>query len=56
MVLKGEIDLNTKTESFRLDPLDTFDIPLRLEHTVVAYEDAVFLVLLTPENGIFSHQ
>ena len=46
MVIKGEIDFNTETESRRYDCFETYDIPLNVKHSVVAIEDAMFLLLL----------
>lgn len=46
MVIKGEIDFNTETESRRYDCFETYDIPLKVKHSVVAIEDAMFLLLL----------
>ncbi|AGC75326.1 hypothetical protein LX97_00033 [Nonlabens dokdonensis] len=46
MVIKGEIDFNTATESRRLAVYDSYDIPLDVTHSVEAYEDALFLLML----------
>ncbi len=46
MVIKGEIDFNTQTESRRLATYDSYDIPLDMPHSVEAYEDALFLLML----------
>lgn len=46
LVIKGEVDFNTETQSKRLALYDTYDIPLELTHSVEAYEDALFLLLL----------
>ncbi len=46
MVIKGEIDFNTETNSIRLAVSDSLDIPLDVTHSVEAYEDALFLLLL----------
>ena len=45
MVIKGEIDFNTETESRRLAVYDSYDIPLDVTHSVEAYEDALFLLM-----------
>lgn len=45
IIIKGEVDFNTATESYRLSMSDSFDIPLKVPHSVVAYNDALFLIL-----------
>lgn len=45
MMIKGEIDLNTATHSYRLERFDTFDIPIEVVHTIVGVYDAIFLIL-----------
>lgn len=45
MVIQGEIDYNTDTESFRFQSFDTYDIPIDVKHSVVGFSDAIFLVL-----------
>ena len=47
MVVQGEIDYNTATSSYRFARLDTYDIPEKESHSVVAVDDAVFLLLLS---------
>jgi quercetin dioxygenase-like cupin family protein len=46
MVIKGEIDFNTATKSLRLAVPDSLHIPLDVVHSVQAYNDALFLLLL----------
>ncbi|MCH2489378.1 MAG: hypothetical protein MK211_04445 [Flavobacteriales bacterium] len=46
IVMQGEIDYNTETSSYRFAQLDIYDIPKKVSHSVVAIEDAVFLLLL----------
>ncbi len=46
MVIKGEIDFNTATESVRLAVPDSLHIPLNVAHSVEAYNDTLFLLLL----------
>ena len=46
IVMQGEIDYNTQSSSYRFAQLDTYDIPEKVPHSVVAIEDAVFLLLL----------
>jgi len=46
VVIKGEIDFNTETDSIRLAAPDSLDIPLDVTHSVRAFEDALFLLLL----------
>jgi quercetin dioxygenase-like cupin family protein len=46
LVIKGEVDFNTENQSKRLALYDTYDIPLEVTHSVEAYEDALFLLLL----------
>jgi len=46
LVIKGEIDFNTENQSKRLALYESYDIPLELTHSVEAYEDALFLLLL----------
>ncbi len=46
MVVQGEIDLNTNTNSFRLERFDSFDIPTNVKHSVVGVFDAIFLLLV----------
>ncbi len=46
MVVQGEIDLNTATNSYRLERFDSFDIPGDLNYSVEGVYDAVFLLLI----------
>ena len=46
MVIKGEIDFNTETQSLRLAAPDSLDIPLDVSHSVAAYNDTLFLLHL----------
>lgn len=50
MVVKGEIDLNTATHSYRLERFDTFDIPANMLHTIVGMYDAIFLLLIREQK------
>lgn len=45
MVIQGEVDYNTETENFRFESFDTYDIPMKVRHSVVAFYNAIFLVL-----------
>ncbi len=47
IMAKGEVDFNIDGKSLRFDALDTYDIPLKVKHSVVALEDTVFLLLLS---------
>ncbi len=49
IVIKGEIDFNTATESRRYACYESYDIPLNVMHSVVAYDDAIFLLFLNKE-------
>jgi len=49
IMIKGEIDFNMKDESLRFETLDTYDIPLKVKHSVVAMEDAIFLLVLSDD-------
>lgn len=46
LVIKGEIDFNTATESRRYACYESFDIPMKVKHSVVAWNDAIFLLFL----------
>lgn len=46
LVVKGEVDFNTENQSKRLALYDTYDIPVEVTHSVEAYEDALFLLVL----------
>ncbi|MAZ28083.1 MAG: hypothetical protein CL868_13535 [Cytophagaceae bacterium] len=46
LVIKGEIDFNTKTESKRFACYESYDIPMNVKHSVVAWNDAIFLLFL----------
>jgi hypothetical protein len=50
MVVQGEIDFNTATQSYRLERFDSFDIPAEVAHTIVGVIDAIFLLLLGQIN------
>ncbi|RMB64203.1 hypothetical protein EAX61_01540 [Dokdonia sinensis] len=45
MVIQGEVDYNTETESFRFQSFDTYDIPMNVKHSVVGFSNSIFLVL-----------
>lgn len=46
LVLKGEVDFNTETESRRYACYESCDIPSKVKHSVVAWDDAIFLLFL----------
>ena len=46
MVVQGEIDFNTETNSFRLECFDSFIIPEGKILSIVGVFDAVFILLL----------
>lgn len=46
LVVQGEIDFNTETESRRYACYESYDIPLNIKHSVVAWDDAIFLLFL----------
>lgn len=50
LVIKGEIDFNTKTESKRFACYESFDIPMDVKHSVVAWDDAIFLLFLNEKK------
>ncbi len=50
MVIKGEVDFNTATESRRYGCYESYDIPMNLKHSVVAWDDAIFLLFLTEDK------
>ena len=50
LVIKGEIDFNTKTESKRFACYESFDIPMDVKHSVVAWDDAIFLLFLNKKK------
>jgi len=50
MVIKGEIDFNTATSSYRLERFDSFDIPSETKHSIMGVFDAIFLLLLRKSN------
>lgn len=50
MVVQGEIDFNTETDSYRFERFDSFDIPMQVKHSVVGVFDAIFLLLLGAPN------
>jgi hypothetical protein len=47
MVVQGEIDFNTETESRRYACFESYDIPMNLRHSLVAWDDAIVLLFLT---------
>ena len=47
IVIKGEIDFNISAKSYRLAVPDSLEIPLDETHSVSAFEDALFLLLLS---------
>jgi quercetin dioxygenase-like cupin family protein len=50
MVIKGEVDFNTATESRRYGCYESYDIPMNLKHSVVAWDDAIVLLFLSEEK------
>jgi quercetin dioxygenase-like cupin family protein len=47
MVVQGEIDFNTETESRRYACFESYDIPMNLRHSLVAWGDALVILFLT---------
>lgn len=47
IVVKGEIDFNILEKSYRLAVPDTLEIPLDTTHSVQAFENSLFLLLLS---------
>ncbi|TXE16622.1 hypothetical protein ES731_13715 [Psychroflexus gondwanensis] len=47
MVVQGEIDFNTETESRRYACFESYDIPMNLRHSLVAWDDALVILFLT---------
>lgn len=50
LVIKGEIDFNTATESKRFTCYESYDIPFNVKHSVVAWDDAIFLLFLNEKK------
>ena len=50
LVIKGEIDFNTETESRRYACYESYDIPKNLKHSIVAWDDAIFLLFSKSEE------
>ncbi len=50
LVIKGEIDFNTNFESRRYACYESYDIPINLKHSVVAWDDAIFLLFLNTKK------
>ncbi|WP_255505984.1 hypothetical protein [Mesonia sp. K4-1] len=50
LVIKGEIDFNTNSESRRYACYESYDIPINLKHSVVAWDDAIFLLFLNTKK------
>ena len=50
LVIKGEIDFNTNLESRRYACYESYDIPVNLKHSVVAWDDAIFLLFLNTKK------
>tara|TARA_R110002072_G_scaffold7503_2_gene40637 strand:+ start:390875 stop:391177 length:303 start_codon:yes stop_codon:yes gene_type:complete len=46
LVVQGEIDFNTATESKRFACYESYNIPMDVKHSVVAWDDAIFLLFL----------
>lgn len=44
LVIKGEVDFNTDTESKRFACFETFDIPNNCIHSIEAWDDAIVLL------------
>ncbi len=49
LVIKGEVDFNTEKESRRYACFESYDIPLNLKHSVMAWDDAIILLFLSQE-------
>ncbi|AFU69483.1 hypothetical protein P700755_002751 [Psychroflexus torquis ATCC 700755] len=47
MVVQGEINFNTETESRRYACFESYDIPMNLRYSLEAWEDALVLLFLT---------
>ena len=56
LVIQGEIDFNTASQSYRLERFDSFEIPKNVDHQIVGVFDAIFLLFTSnqeaPQNGI----
>lgn len=46
MVIQGEIDFKTATDTYRFERFDSFDIPMDVKHSVLGVFDSIFLLLL----------
>ena len=44
------IDFNTEMESKRFARYESYDIPMNVKHSVVAWDDAIFLLFLNEKN------
>ncbi len=52
MVVQGEIDFNTCTNSYRLECFDSFDIPEGKIQSIVGVFDAIFILLMEEKNKL----
>ncbi|MFT5751698.1 MAG: quercetin dioxygenase-like cupin family protein [Flavobacteriales bacterium] len=52
MVVQGEIDFKTATNTYRFERFDSFDIPMDVKHSVLGVFDAIFLLLLGAPKDI----
>lgn len=50
LVVQGEIDFNTEMESKRFARFESYDIPMNVKHSVVAWDDAIFLLFLNEKK------
>lgn len=50
LVIHGEIDFNTETESRRYACYESLDIPMNVKHSVEAWDDAIFLLFLNEKK------
>ena len=44
MVIQGEVNYRTATDTFRFQSFDSYEIPMEVKHSVVGIEDAIFLI------------
>ncbi|WP_228547256.1 cupin domain-containing protein [Nonlabens antarcticus] len=45
LVVKGEIDFNMDGQSSRLGCFESFEIPINIKHSVVGWDEAIFLLI-----------
>jgi len=51
VVLKGQIQFELPDSSIHLNEHDTFNIPVSIEHEVIALEDSIFMLVQELELG-----